>query len=128
MASPRTRRILQELKPKDENSMRHRRLHPTVVQVVFLLLTTIHQPIIPKIVETISILLAWDIKMVADITMLVDINNSIHRSLKIRKKSFLTNLPPSQGGKYSGFGYSRNPPPKTQSQELIDTTLSSLAS
>ncbi|XP_061391048.1 ADP-ribosylation factor GTPase-activating protein 1 isoform X2 [Musca vetustissima] len=38
------------------------------------------------------------------------------------------NLPPSQGGKYSGFGYSREPPPKTQSQELIDTTLSSLAS
>ncbi|XP_037818660.1 ADP-ribosylation factor GTPase-activating protein 1 isoform X1 [Lucilia sericata] len=37
-------------------------------------------------------------------------------------------LPPSQGGKYSGFGYSRDPPPKTQSQELIDTTLSSLAS
>uniref|UniRef100_T1PEF1 ADP-ribosylation factor GTPase-activating protein 1 n=1 Tax=Musca domestica TaxID=7370 RepID=T1PEF1_MUSDO len=38
------------------------------------------------------------------------------------------NLPPSQGGKYSGFGYSREPPPKTQSQELIDNTLSSLAS
>ncbi|TMW52831.1 hypothetical protein DOY81_002098 [Sarcophaga bullata] len=38
------------------------------------------------------------------------------------------NLPPSQGGKYSGFGYSRDPPPKTQSQELIDNTLSSLAS
>lgn len=37
-------------------------------------------------------------------------------------------LPPSQGGKYTGFGYSRDPPPKTQSQELIDTTLSSLAS
>lgn len=37
-------------------------------------------------------------------------------------------LPPSQGGKYSGFGYSREPPPKTQSQELIDNTLSSLAS
>ncbi|XP_075164552.1 ADP-ribosylation factor GTPase-activating protein 1 isoform X2 [Haematobia irritans] len=38
------------------------------------------------------------------------------------------NLPPSQGGKYSGFGYSREPPPKTQSQEIIDNTLSSLAS
>ncbi|XP_013103608.1 ADP-ribosylation factor GTPase-activating protein 1 isoform X2 [Stomoxys calcitrans] len=37
-------------------------------------------------------------------------------------------LPPSQGGKYSGFGYSREPPPKTQSQEIIDNTLSSLAS
>ncbi|XP_065358959.1 ADP-ribosylation factor GTPase-activating protein 1 isoform X2 [Calliphora vicina] len=37
-------------------------------------------------------------------------------------------LPPSQGGKYTGFGYSRDPPPKTQSQEILDTTLSSLAS
>lgn len=37
-------------------------------------------------------------------------------------------LPPNQGGKYSGFGYSRDPPPKTQSQEILDSTLSSLAS
>ncbi|XP_026845234.1 ADP-ribosylation factor GTPase-activating protein 1 isoform X1 [Drosophila persimilis] len=38
------------------------------------------------------------------------------------------NLPPSQGGKYAGFGFTREPPPKTQSQELIDSTLSTLAS
>ncbi|KAJ6640860.1 ADP-ribosylation factor GTPase-activating protein 1, partial [Pseudolycoriella hygida] len=38
------------------------------------------------------------------------------------------NLPPNQGGKYSGFGYSREPPPKSQSQELLDSTVSSLAS
>ncbi|KAG4071443.1 hypothetical protein HA402_011597 [Bradysia odoriphaga] len=38
------------------------------------------------------------------------------------------NVPPNQGGKYSGFGYSREPPPKSQSQELIDSTVSSLAS
>ncbi|KAH8300744.1 hypothetical protein KR059_001331 [Drosophila kikkawai] len=37
-------------------------------------------------------------------------------------------LPPSQGGKYAGFGFTREPPPKTQSQELFDTTLSTLAS
>ncbi|GAB0097020.1 ADP-ribosylation factor GTPase-activating protein 1 [Sergentomyia squamirostris] len=37
-------------------------------------------------------------------------------------------LPPSQGGKYSGFGFTRDPPPKSQSQEFFDTTLSSLAS
>ncbi|XP_055912525.1 ADP-ribosylation factor GTPase-activating protein 1 isoform X2 [Eupeodes corollae] len=37
-------------------------------------------------------------------------------------------LPPNQGGKYAGFGYSRDPPPKTQSQEILDSTLSSLAS
>ena len=40
----------------------------------------------------------------------------------------LSHLPPSQGGKYAGFGYSRDPPPKTQSQEIVDSTLSSLAS
>ncbi|XP_022225332.2 ADP-ribosylation factor GTPase-activating protein 1 isoform X2 [Drosophila obscura] len=38
------------------------------------------------------------------------------------------NLPPNQGGKYAGFGFTREPPPKTQSQELIDSTLSTLAS
>ncbi|KRT79904.1 hypothetical protein AMK59_7872, partial [Oryctes borbonicus] len=36
-------------------------------------------------------------------------------------------LPPSQGGKYSGFGYTKEVPPRSQSQELFDTTLSSLA-
>lgn len=38
------------------------------------------------------------------------------------------NLPPNQGGKYAGFGYSRDPLPKSQSQEVFDTTLSSLTS
>ncbi|XP_017842417.1 ADP-ribosylation factor GTPase-activating protein 1 isoform X2 [Drosophila busckii] len=38
------------------------------------------------------------------------------------------NLPPNQGGKYSGFGFTREPPAKTQSQELIDSTLTTLAS
>ncbi|KAH8380354.1 hypothetical protein KR009_010172 [Drosophila setifemur] len=37
-------------------------------------------------------------------------------------------LPPSQGGKYAGFGFTREAPPKTQSQELFDSTLSTLAS
>ncbi|XP_050312120.1 ADP-ribosylation factor GTPase-activating protein 1 [Anthonomus grandis grandis] len=37
-------------------------------------------------------------------------------------------LPPSQGGKYSGFGYTRETPPRSQSQEFVDTALSSLAS
>lgn len=41
---------------------------------------------------------------------------------------FYSHLPPNQGGKYSGFGYSRDPPPKSQSQELLDSTVSSLAS
>ncbi|KAF5302675.1 hypothetical protein FQA39_LY10171 [Lamprigera yunnana] len=36
-------------------------------------------------------------------------------------------LPPSQGGKYAGFGYTKEAPPRSQSQEFFDTTLSSLA-
>ncbi|XP_011183749.1 ADP-ribosylation factor GTPase-activating protein 1 isoform X1 [Zeugodacus cucurbitae] len=47
---------------------------------------------------------------------------------KMENASRPDHLPPSQGGKYSGFGYSRDPPTKTQSQEIIDSTLSSLAS
>ncbi|XP_020298463.1 ADP-ribosylation factor GTPase-activating protein 1 [Pseudomyrmex gracilis] len=38
------------------------------------------------------------------------------------------NIPPNQGGKYSGFGYQMDPPPKSSSQELFDTAVSSLAS
>lgn len=38
-----------------------------------------------------------------------------------------SHLPPSQGGKYAGFGYSKEPVPKSQSQEFFDTTVSSLA-
>ncbi|XP_015834270.1 ADP-ribosylation factor GTPase-activating protein 1 isoform X4 [Tribolium castaneum] len=37
-------------------------------------------------------------------------------------------LPPSQGGKYSGFGYTMEAPPRSQSQEFVDTAMSSLAS
>ncbi|XP_011501417.1 PREDICTED: ADP-ribosylation factor GTPase-activating protein 1 isoform X2 [Ceratosolen solmsi marchali] len=38
------------------------------------------------------------------------------------------NIPPSQGGKYGGFGYQMTPVPKSSSQEFVDTALSSLAS
>uniref|UniRef100_U5EW76 ADP-ribosylation factor GTPase-activating protein 1 n=1 Tax=Corethrella appendiculata TaxID=1370023 RepID=U5EW76_9DIPT len=38
------------------------------------------------------------------------------------------NLPPNQGGKYAGFGYTREPPPRSQSQEMFDNTMSTLAS
>lgn len=38
------------------------------------------------------------------------------------------NVPPNQGGKYGGFGYQMDPPPKSSSQELFDTAVSSLAS
>ncbi|XP_044745806.1 ADP-ribosylation factor GTPase-activating protein 1 isoform X2 [Coccinella septempunctata] len=39
-----------------------------------------------------------------------------------------SDLPPSQGGKYSGFGYTMEAPPRSQSQEFVDTAISSLAS
>lgn len=38
------------------------------------------------------------------------------------------NVPPNQGGKYSGFGYTMDPPPKSSSQEFFDSAVSSLAS
>ncbi|ROT69104.1 ADP-ribosylation factor GTPase-activating protein 1 [Penaeus vannamei] len=38
------------------------------------------------------------------------------------------NLPPSQGGRYTGFGNCPNPPPKSASTEFFDTALSSLTS
>lgn len=38
------------------------------------------------------------------------------------------NIPPNQGGKYSGFGYQMEQPPKSMSQELFDSAVSSLTS
>ncbi|XP_046754026.1 ADP-ribosylation factor GTPase-activating protein 1 isoform X2 [Diprion similis] len=38
------------------------------------------------------------------------------------------NLPPNQGGKYGGFGYQMDAPPRSSSQEFFDTAVSSLAS
>jgi len=37
-------------------------------------------------------------------------------------------IPPNQGGRYSGFGYTMDPPPRSTSQEFFDTAVSSLAS
>ncbi|KAK4307427.1 hypothetical protein Pmani_020816 [Petrolisthes manimaculis] len=37
-------------------------------------------------------------------------------------------LPPSQGGRYAGFGSCPNPPPKSASTEFFDTAVSSLSS
>lgn len=38
------------------------------------------------------------------------------------------NLPPNQGGKYGGFGYQMDAPPRSSSQEFFDSAVSSLAS
>ncbi|XP_043251318.1 ADP-ribosylation factor GTPase-activating protein 1 isoform X2 [Colletes gigas] len=38
------------------------------------------------------------------------------------------NVPPSLGGKYGGFGYQMDAPPRSSSQEFFDTAVSSLAS
>lgn len=37
-------------------------------------------------------------------------------------------IPPNQGGRYSGFGYTMDPPPRSTSQEFFDSAVSSLAS
>ncbi|XP_021926534.1 ADP-ribosylation factor GTPase-activating protein 1 isoform X2 [Zootermopsis nevadensis] len=37
-------------------------------------------------------------------------------------------VPPNQGGRYSGFGYTMDPPPRSTSQEFFDSAVSSLAS
>ncbi|XP_049772246.1 ADP-ribosylation factor GTPase-activating protein 1-like isoform X1 [Schistocerca cancellata] len=37
-------------------------------------------------------------------------------------------VPPNQGGRYSGFGYTMETPPRSSSQEFFDTAVSSLAS
>ncbi|PRD26798.1 UNVERIFIED_CONTAM: ADP-ribosylation factor GTPase-activating protein 1 [Trichonephila clavipes] len=41
---------------------------------------------------------------------------------------FISNIPPNQGGRYTGFGYQMAPPPRSQSQELMDGAWSSLSS
>ncbi|KOC60688.1 ADP-ribosylation factor GTPase-activating protein 1 [Habropoda laboriosa] len=38
------------------------------------------------------------------------------------------NIPPNQGGKYGGFGYQMDAPPRSSSQEFFDNAVSSLAS
>lgn len=38
------------------------------------------------------------------------------------------NVPPNQGGKYTGFGYTMAPPPRSQSQELMDGAWASFSS
>jgi len=37
-------------------------------------------------------------------------------------------VPPNQGGRYSGFGNTVEPPPRSQSQDLLDSAVSSFSS
>ncbi|XP_026818216.1 ADP-ribosylation factor GTPase-activating protein 1-like isoform X1 [Rhopalosiphum maidis] len=39
-----------------------------------------------------------------------------------------SNVPPNQGGRYSGFGNTVEPPPRSQSQDLLDSAVSSFSS
>jgi len=39
-----------------------------------------------------------------------------------------SNVPPNQGGRYSGFGNTVEQLPKSQSQDLIDSAMSSFTS
>lgn len=46
---------------------------------------------------------------------------------QVENSSRPSDVPPSQGGKYSGFGYTMEPPPRSSSQELFDNAVSSLS-
>lgn len=39
-----------------------------------------------------------------------------------------SHVPPNQGGRYSGFGNTVEPPPRSQSQDLLDSAVSSFSS
>lgn len=39
-----------------------------------------------------------------------------------------SNVPPNQGGRYSGFGNTVEQPPRSQSQDLLDSAVSSFSS
>lgn len=47
---------------------------------------------------------------------------------QVENSSRPNDLPPSQGGKYSGFGYTMDPPPRSTSQEFFDSAVTSLSS
>lgn len=50
------------------------------------------------------------------------------KKIHLNKLKYYSDIPPSQGGKYSGFGYTKEAPPRSQSQEFVDTAFSSLSS
>ncbi|ODM97127.1 ADP-ribosylation factor GTPase-activating protein 1 [Orchesella cincta] len=45
---------------------------------------------------------------------------------KIENASRPENLTPAEGGRYTGFGYSMDPPPRSQSNDVLDTAVTSL--
>jgi len=58
---------------------------------------------------------------------IVNINILLSQLFLIIDVAVSSNIPPNQGGKYGGFGYQMDPPPKSSSQELFDTAISSIA-
>ncbi|KAK4877331.1 hypothetical protein RN001_009837 [Aquatica leii] len=56
-----------------------------------------------------------------------DQRDAFFNRIQSENASRRNDLPPSQGGKYTGFGYTKEAPPRSQSQEFFDNTLSSLA-
>lgn len=57
-----------------------------------------------------------------------DQKNAFFSRIQAENANRRSDVPPSQGGKYSGFGYTMEAPPRSQSQEFVDTAISSLAS
>lgn len=47
---------------------------------------------------------------------------------QVENASRPSDLPPNLGGRYSGFGYTMDPPPRSSSQEFFDTAVTSLSS
>uniref|UniRef100_T1JF31 ADP-ribosylation factor GTPase-activating protein 1 n=1 Tax=Strigamia maritima TaxID=126957 RepID=T1JF31_STRMM len=62
-----------------------------------------------------------------EIRMQLLMENEFGKNAFLRLQNFLSDVPPCQGGKYSGFGYTMAPPPKSASQEFFDTAFSSLS-
>lgn len=57
-----------------------------------------------------------------------DQKDTFFNRIQMENASKPENLPPSQGGKYAGFGNTASQPPPRSQSEMFDTTLSSLAS
>ncbi|XP_050539966.1 ADP-ribosylation factor GTPase-activating protein 1 isoform X2 [Daktulosphaira vitifoliae] len=56
---------------------------------------------------------------------------TLSQNIKDEKEAYFArkhHVPPNQGGRYSGFGNTIDPPPRSQSQDLLETAVSSFSS
>ncbi|KAF4518515.1 hypothetical protein B566_EDAN004259 [Ephemera danica] len=148
MASPRTRRVLQDLKTKDSNgcSGKHRGLGVHLSFVRSISMDKWKDVELEKMkIATLAQGLEWDESKSPGQNFVssrvnssstassgtTDFYNSYQDDPGTGYQSgggAALDLPPSQGGRYGGFGYTMDPPPRSTSQEFFDTAVSSLAS